>query len=184
MIRLDKREDLTVDQLRSHFHYNPNTGIFRRTIAYIPRGGSQPCNKIITSKNNRGYYWLRFFDKVFLVHRLVHLYVTGQHPQGEIDHINGDRLDNRWCNLRDVNTFENSRNQGIRKDCTSGCRGVTFRSGEKYGGKDKWVVRISHKGIRYSLGYFMKFDDAVKARRDAEIEFGYHHNHAKRMSHR
>lgn len=112
---------------------------------------------------------------MFLVHRLVWLYMTGEHPNGEIDHINGNRKDNRWENLRLVTAFENARNQGERKDNTSGCRGVT-RNGAG------WLVRISHKGVRYHLGTFRDKNEAIAVRKQAERDLNYHPNHAKRES--
>ena len=101
--------------------------------------------------------------------------MTGHHPSGEIDHINGDRLDNRWVNLRDVTAFDNARNQGERKDNTSGCRGVT-RNGAG------WMARISHDGVRYGLGTFRNKSDAIHTRKCAEEYLEYHPNHAKRES--
>lgn len=174
---LDSREDFSFDDVRKHYDYDPETGVFKRILTYTSWGVATSCDKIITGSNNRGYYWDRIFNTNMLVHRLIWLFMTGRHPLGEVDHINGNRKDNRWCNLRDVNPFENSRNQGNRVDNSSGIRGVTFN-------KDcnKWVARISHKGVRYSLGYYEQKQDAVDARLKAELEYGYHKNHAKRQS--
>lgn len=174
------RSDITQEQIRKYFSYKKTTGEFYRIVRRDSWGNEYKVKELITSTNNRGYFWVNVFGNMCLVHRLVILYVTGKHPSGEIDHINGDRLDNRWCNLRDVTPFENSRNQGNRKDNTSGCRGVTYvKSGR---GLKRWKARISHEGIRHDLGCFMTKEEAIDARVNAEIDFGYHPNHAKRES--
>lgn len=158
--------------------YDKHTGKMYRIRRIHPRTKKEyEIDKEVVSANNRGYRWLNILGEIYLVHRLVFLYMTGSHPKGEVDHINGDRQDNRWCNLRDSNSASNSRNQGVRKDSTSGIRGVTY---SKLSGK--WVARISNRGVRYSLGYFTDKKDACDARRKAEKEFGYHQNHGKRKS--
>lgn len=174
---INSRADFTFDDVIKHYNYDPDTGDFTRVLSYDGWLNEVECSKLIRGKNNRGYYWDRMFNMNMLVHRLIWLYMTGRHPDGEIDHINGVRMDNRWCNLRDVTPFENSRNQGNRMDNTSGCRGVTFNTRS-----NKWVSRISHKGVRHSLGYFKTKEEAVEVRKAAEIKFKYHENHASRES--
>lgn len=175
--KLQCRTDLTFDYLIDHFSYDPDSGRFWRIKRYDSWGKRVDCNNAITSKNNRGYFWTNIGRRMFLVHRLIYLFMTGQHPTHEIDHINGDRLDNRWVNLRHVTPFENARNQGNRVDNTSGCRGVTLNINS-----NKWVARISHEGIRYSLGYFRTKEEAIEARKKAERELKYHENHGVRES--
>lgn len=176
-LQLAKREDLTVEELKHHFKYDPVTGDFTRVVGFDSWCREIPDNHLIIECNNRGYRWVRFKNLNFLVHRLVWLYMTGDHPTDEIDHIDGDRQNNSWSNLRHVTAFENSRNQGERKDNTSGCRGVTFSKRNR-----KWCTRISHKGVRYSLGYFVNIEDAIQTRKQAEKDFKYHPNHAARSS--
>ena len=177
---ISKREDLTHEQVLSHYDYNTLTGELHRVIEYDGWNNSSCCFKLVDGRNNRGYRWDKLFGHMFLAHRLIWFYMTGEHPNGEIDHIDGDRLNNRWDNLRHVDAFENARNQGERKDNTSGCRGVSYvKSGR---GSKRWLARISHKGTRYILGRFNTFEEAVKVRKKAEIDYKYHHNHAKRES--
>lgn len=184
MIRVQCREEITQEMVLSFFEYNSSTGEFFRLKYYDSYGKLRDCRRLITSSNNRGYFWCGAFGKQCLVHRLIWLYVTGNHPSEEIDHINGNRKDNRWVNLREVSPFENARNQGNRKDNTSHCRGVNYDNRKNHRGKPKWVARISHKGVRYLLGRFDTYDEAVDARKKAEKELNYHPNHAKRGSHR
>lgn len=176
-INRDKHR-LTQEQLMTMVRYEPETGLMYRIRAVIPKTGRVvTINKLVNGSNNRGYFWINIERKMYLVHRLVFLYMTGNHPVGEVDHINGDRKDNRWVNLRDSNAAANSRNQGVRRDSTSGVRGVTYSQRSS-----KWIARISDAGTRISLGYFVDFEDAVLARREAEDRLGYHENHGRRKS--
>jgi len=174
------KSDLLESTLKRYFVYDPATGKFTRVVRRDSWGNERACEEVITSRNNRGYLWVRVFNEVHLVHRLIVLYMTGRHPVGEIDHIDGDRLNNTWANLRDVTPFENSRNQGNRIDNSTGFRGVTYRNTGR--GLKRWKARISHMGVRYELGEYLTRDEAVNARITAEHEFGYHPNHAKRES--
>ncbi len=177
------RDKFALEQsvLRAWIYYDPITGEFYRTKKIIPKSGRVvECWKKVTGTNNRGYVWVNLFGDMYLAHRLAFLYVLGRHPENEVDHINGDRLDNRWDNLRECSPFENSRNQGIRKDNTSGVRGVTFWKNTR--GKKPWVARISHQGERILIGNFETFEEAVAARKNAEREYGYHKNHGGRES--
>jgi hypothetical protein len=173
------KTDLTQESLKRYFTYDPETGNFVR-IVRRHRWGERVCSELIASRNNRGYLWVRIFNEVHLVHRLVFLYMTGNHPCCEVDHLDGDRLNNRWVNLRDVNAFENSRNQGNRIDNSTGIRGVTYRATGR--GVKRWKARISHMGRRFDLGEYLTKEEAVSARIAAEKRFGYHPNHARRES--
>lgn len=179
-INYDKHS-LTQEQLMRVVTYCPDTGVMTRIKKIHPKTQREyECSSPVKGKNNRGYFWLNLFGRMYLVHRLAFLYMTGKHPENEIDHVNGDRSDNRWGNLRECSSEENSRNQGVRKDSTSGVRGVTYNTCKTWRTTKRWTARISHKGQRILLGNFSSFDDAVAARKRAEIEYGYHENHAKR----
>ncbi len=173
--KLQRREDLTLDYFKEHFSYDSLTGDMRRIKRYYSKGTHGTCDILLREFNNRGYYWVNIRGLYFLVHRLAWFCMSGEHPDGEIDHINGDRKDNRWENLRLVTAFENSRNQGERKDNTSGCRGVT-KNGVG------WAVRISQNGVRYHLGTYRDKAEAIAVRKQAEKDLNYHPNHAKRES--
>jgi hypothetical protein len=89
-----------------------------------------------------------------------------------IDHINGNGLDNRLANLRGCTHSENHKNVKRSDNNTSGATGVS-RSRDKL----RWRVRIRIGKKDVNLGEFKNFDDAVKVRRQAEIDNGYHINH-------
>lgn len=83
----------------------------------------------------------------------------------QIDHINRNKLDNRKCNLRHVTLNEQARNVGARKNNSSGHKGVGW-----FPRYNKWRAYITCEGKPRTLGYFNNVEDAVVARRKAEIE--------------
>lgn len=100
-------------------------------------------------------------------HRVIWKMMTGEDVE-MIDHINGNRSDNRWCNLRASDPVANARNLGISKNNTSGYNGVYW-----YPNYRKWMVSIRVDGKRKTLGYFAKKKDAISARRSADEKHGY-----------
>lgn len=163
-------EVITQERLKEVLHYNPDTGIFvwkaitRRRIRKGDVAGSP----------SKGYTVI-WIDKIrYREHRLVFLYVTGEFPRNEVDHINRIKNDNRWCNLRLVTTLENKRNLPMFKNNTSGFTGVCWRKREK-----KWVACIDTNYKKTHLGYFINKEDAIMARKEANIKYNFHPNHGK-----
>lgn len=128
-----------------------------------------------TANDGRGYRRSMLFGKSLLAHRVVWLLITGSWPDGQLDHINGVKDDNRFLNLRCVNNSENSRNQRLGSANTSGRLGVGWRAD-----KAVWVAKIKISGVSLHLGYFSCFFQAVRARKNAEAIFGFHPNHGRR----
>jgi len=93
----------------------------------------------------------------------LHELIIGEKPGFYIDHINGDKLDNRESNLRHVDKFQHNWNRRVHKRNRHGNRGIVFSEG-------KWWARIMANGKRLSLGYFSAMEDAVAARKKAEQE--------------
>lgn len=102
--------------------------------------------------------------KIIRMHRLI----LGAKKGQEVDHVNRDPLDNRKENLRIATRGENTRNQGGRKDSTSGQRGVNFHKPRK-----SWVARIQVDGNRYFLGAFKTKKEAISAYNKAKVVYGY-----------
>lgn len=96
-----KQAGITADMVRAQLFYCPTTGGFRRKST-----GNR------TGQEKSGYLVIRIFDRKFFAHRLAFLLTHGYWPNGVVDHINRDRMDNRPCNLRDVTPTENARNRG------------------------------------------------------------------------
>lgn len=97
---------------------------------------------------------------------MVWCFFHGYWPENGIDHINGNKTDNRISNIREVNHSCNVRNACVRKDNKSGVKGVSRD-------KDGWISRISVNGKRKFLGHFDNLDDAVLKRLAAEQESGW-----------
>ena len=91
-----------------------------------------------------------------------------------IDHINGIRNDNRPENLRSVSISENNKNVSKSTRNTSGVVEVYY-----YANIGKWRADIKYDNKYKHLGCFDKFEDAVLARKKAEIEYGFHENHGR-----
>ena len=116
-------------------------------------------------------------NKKYLAHRIVWVHAHGDWPKGEIDHVNGDKTDNRIKNLRDVSSSENKKNVRLISTNSSGHVGVYWTARER-----RWVAQIVHLGRNRCLGYYRTIEDAIAARERAQVEFGYHPNHGRERS--
>lgn len=85
----------------------------------------------------------------YLAHRLAFLYMTGAWPDCDVDHINLDRADNRWGNLRQATRSQNMANGKLRSSNTSGFKGVTWVSR-----LSKWRAEIVKDGRKKAIGHF------------------------------
>ena len=155
--------DLTQARLKELLSYDPDTGIFvwiKSTDKRISIGA------VAGIVNNRGYRRIKIDGKHRRAHRLAWLYVHGVWPDGELDHMNRDKLDNRISNLRIATRSENLQNTNIRKNNTSGVKGVWLNKVRR-----KWVASV-HINRKYKhLGHFNTIEEATAARQAAEKEF-------------
>lgn len=135
----------------------------------------RPDGRRLESVSPSGYVYFYYGGKSRLSHRVIWTKFNGEIPDGfEVDHINHIRSDNRISNLRLVNRVENARNKSRASNNTSGVTGVSWIKS-----KGKWYAQIYVNGKTHNLGYYSDFNDAVKARIDAEDRFGFHKNHGK-----
>jgi len=116
-----------------------------------------------------GYRKVHFDGQIYYTHRLIWKLLYGEDPL-EIDHINGNRSDNRITNLRSVPHYENMRNTKKMSNNSSGVMGIYWLKD-----RSKWRASIG----RELLGDFDKLEDAAAARKQAEKEYGYHPNHGR-----
>jgi len=120
---------------------------------------------------NVGYRIGSIMGKNYKAHRVIWKMVYGGDPD-QIDHVSGDRVDNRLENLRDVSLEVNARNRRVPSNNKSGRIGIHKWS---HGGITYWVATVGpHK-----QAYFKSFDEAVAARRAAEVKFEFHPNHGR-----
>lgn len=138
--------------LRAEVHYSPETGVFTQLRANTRiKVGAQRG-----SVGPHGYLRVKIAGKDWYAHRLAFLYMTGNWPK-EVDHINGDKQDNRWCNLRDVSHQTNQYNhKAARADNKVGLRGVTKRW-------NRYRATVTHGGVSRSVGCYDTAEEAHAA---------------------
>lgn len=129
-------------------------------------------NEAFTARSQYGYRVGRLLDKHYAAHRIAWLLHHGEWPSDQIDHINGDRADNRIANLRDVTCGENQKNKGSRRDNTSGVSGIHWHKPTQ-----KWHVRVGLDGKMKHIGYFGIYEEALAARAKAHATHGYTDRH-------
>lgn len=126
-----------------------------------------------TAKSSKGYCVIGIDKQVYLAHRVIWLLEYGNWPN-QVDHIDGDKTNNRLGNLRSVSGKENQRNMAISRINRSGTSGVDWHRQAK-----RWRARINASGVSIHLGLFTSKSDAVLARKKAERRLGYHYNHGR-----
>lgn len=161
---------ITQEQIKQQLNYNQDTGVFTWAI----KTGRVKIGDIAGSRDGRGYWQINVLGKVRKAHRLAWLYMKGRFPKEQIDHINQDRLDNRFSNLREVTNKENNKNSTMQKNNTSGYTGVSFD------GK-RWVAYITVDDKKKHLGRYKDKNEAILARKIAEKKYGFHENHGKKL---
>lgn len=154
------KADLSADRLRELLDYNPETGdFFHRSTSYCGannrvrvRAGDRAGHKSQVT----GYLVLRVDGRNYQAHRVAWLYVYGVWPRNEIDHIDGDRSNNRISNLRDVSRAVNAQNlRWNNLNTASKHRGVHFNKPT-----GRWYAKIKVGGKVFSLGGYANPEDA------------------------
>jgi len=142
-------EVITQEIAKQMFLYDPETGVMYRRKA----GG-----KLVAASPDTTYPYVRvgICGKQTFVHRVAWLYMTGKWPELEIDHINGDPKDNRWCNLREATREQNCQNRAINRNNSHGTMGVVAHQGG-------WRARITVSGKCHELGVFKNKELARQA---------------------
>ena len=149
---------ITQSELHENFLYDSKTGEFLR----IQKTGK---HKIAGSINTLGYRIIGFKSKDFFAHRLAWLYVYGQMPTCDIDHIDENKSNNAIDNLRLANRSQNMQNVAkANKNNAQGWRGVYFN--KKTG---KYFAAICVSGKSKYLGCFEFIEDAIEARRQGQV---------------
>lgn len=160
-------QELNQELIRKFYSYNPETGEFLHRIPTHQASAGDIPGYI----GNHGYWVCSVGGTEYLIHRLIWLYMTGIMPD-MVDHINHDKLDNRWVNLRKVNNTENTMNCSVSKNSTTKVNGVSFM---KARGKYRAYIMVNRKQI--NLGLYTTMEEAAIARAKADKEYGFHENH-------
>lgn len=181
-----KQSDITPEICRKFLRYKPETGqlfwmardaadVPKYTEANVAAWNARFAGKeAFTTLANHGYKTGTICSKIAYAHRVIIAIVTGEWPDGAVDHINGCKTDNRIGNLRVVTNHENCRNQSLGSKNTSGLIGV-YR--DKHG--KKWIAQINIDGRQIHLGTFATKTEAYEARLAANVKFGFHQGHGK-----
>jgi hypothetical protein len=153
---------MNAEFLKNFLNYNPETGVFTRRHAW----GAKLAGSIIGGLSPQGYWQIQINRRTYGAHRLAWLYVYGEWPKYQIDHINRNRSDNRISNLRDISRNENLHNTAAKCNSTTKVKGVYLNHNKR--SKKVWTANIMFKGIRTHLGNFYTKEEAIAARRTAE----------------
>jgi len=122
------------------------------------------CVRVCPNRRNLYYFQKRLANKKLIE---LHRWIMGFPEKGKyIDHINNNNLDNRKENLRIVTNSDNLKNSKLRIDNKTGCKGVSFDKS-----RNKWSAQIKINYKKIDLGRFASFDEAVKARKEAELKY-------------
>jgi hypothetical protein len=135
---------LAQEKLKEVLSYDKDTGVWVWK--------AKTCCKVVPGKkagsiNADGYLVISIYGKDYYAHRLAFLYMLGEMPSMQVDHINLDKSDCRWENLREATHSQNKANTGLRPENKTGVIGVSINN------KGKFVVRVGQRyvGIRNTL---------------------------------
>ena len=180
---------LDVEFLKALFDYSATTGVikhkprnpnmfddgFHSAEVQARRWNTRYANReAFTSLDTHGYRQSHVQGSLLRGHRVAWALHHGKWPSGQIDHVNGDRADNRIENLRDVSLWENAKNRSLQSNSSAEVMGVYWAPE-----LNKWRARIGVGGKCKHLGVFVSKCDAVEARKYAERKYGYHTNHGR-----
>lgn len=162
------RHNLTQQELMTFVTYDPDTGEFTRisTRQHTRWEGKR------AGSDYKNYTRISVNGMLYLAHRLAWLYMTGEFPTCEIDHINRNPLDNRWCNLRLATSTQQKANTKVHRDTYSGLKGVSWFKRDS-----KWRAYGRRGDKQIHLGYFDSKEEAYEAyKKFALNEYGEYAN--------
>lgn len=150
--------DLAYEDVATELEYNPETGELRWLRGHC---GSRKVGKIAGCVSASGYRVVRMFGRLFYAHRVAWLLHHREWPPLRIDHIDGNKTNNRIRNLRLATQSQNLMNVGVRSHNTSGVRGVFLTKGRR--GFKPYRADLGGK----TIGYYGTLDEAARAREKA-----------------
>lgn len=185
--------EISRDELKELVDYNPDTGVFKwkkrdkrwfKSLNSWSRWNNMYAGKKVGGIHNgkTGYQFIQVVlnNKHYKAHRLAWLYMTGETPPSQIDHIDHDGTNNRWANLRDGSEI-NPRNRSMRRNNKSGVTGVSWNRQ-----CNKWVARARELSGSKAYRHLGLFDDIAEAARvieDFRRDQGYDPEHGKSPAH-
>jgi len=161
-------KELTPKEIRRRFDYDPATGILLWRIKVNDRA---PAGSVAGYPDSRGYLRVRSCGRHYAVHRVIWAYMTGEWPADCIDHINLNKKDNRWANLRECSRSQNGMNTRPQPHNKLGVKNVSPTSAGAY------VASVCKEG-KHHKKYFPDLDDAKQwaASKRRELHGDFHHD--------
>lgn len=161
---------LSLFRLKELANYDPETGVWTHAKARA----NVFVGYVAGTLTKYGYIHVRLDGQGYFAHRLAFLWMTGEFPPGEVDHINLDRADNRWANLRAATHSQNMMNRRPASNNKSGLKGVWYCKATR-----KWLASIMVQRVAIHLGSHDTFEAARSARMSAEP---LHHGQFRRIA--
>ena len=150
----------TSERLKEVIEYDPETGLFCWKMSAGKNNGHK--GRLAGNVAQHGYVQIKIDYKVYYAHRLAFLYMTGVWPTKFIDHLNRNRSDNRWVNLREADRSVNALNSGPNTKNKSGVKGVSVLKNGRF--------KVYYRGAH--LGYHDTLEEATRARSIEEDKHG------------
>ena len=170
---MNERKNLPLpplEELKECLDYNPDTGVIiwkKKTGINSPIKIGQEAGWDKVKTETLSYRVIRFNHTLYKAHRLAYYMHHGTDPRNtDIDHEDGNGLNNKINNLRVATRSENGRNRKLQKNNTSGATGVTWHKVRK-----RWVAAIKVNGKQIHLGVYINKEDAIQARKEAEKKY-------------
>lgn len=139
---------LTQERVKELLNYDPITGIFTWKVNVSSTGRA---GNVAGSDNGAGYLLIRVDKRLYLAHRLAALYMEGQFPPALIDHLDMNKSNNRWANLRHATKAENAQNKlkAQANNALSGLLGVYWNAVNK-----QWGAKVNFNRKQHHAGFF------------------------------
>lgn len=147
---------ITTERLREMFCYDPASGKLTRKIV---TGRNVHVGDVVGSDHGDGYLSVKIAGKSYYVHRIIWKFVTGEWPKNFIDHIDLNRSNNSFANLREADRVKNGQNRRKMSHNSTGFKGVSWSAASK-----KFTAQIKIQGTKQRhLGFFNDAESAYEA---------------------
>lgn len=159
---------MMINKIRKAISYDPVSGSL---FWNINRGGSAKAGTVAGTVNSKGYIVVGLFGKRYQAHRLAWFIYFGNWPVDQVDHVDGNKINNSIRNLREATNSENCRNRSIKSTNKAGYKGVSKLPSGRFSSE------ISSSGNRVYLGSFDTAEHAHAAYcRAAKLAHGVYAN--------
>lgn len=163
----DGKSWLVREEAEKFLRYDPETGNF---YWLGNRRGGVRAGDIAGSKNTHGYIVIVHKMKTYLAHRLAFVFMQGKYPDKHVDHIDGNKTNNKWANLRLATNAENMQNRLANSNSLTKKVGVS-KYGSSCRAKKQWRAKIVVNGKPIHLGSFYSEDEAAQAYAEAKKKY-------------